>query len=265
MTRILHLSDLHFGRINDALVRPLIRTANALAPDLVAISGDLTQRARVSQFRAAADFIAALQAPVVAVPGNHDTPLDNLVLRFFMPWRRYRRFVARDLEPVVADDRMALVGVNTVNQFAWQRGRVSRRTAARLRAGFSGLPDHLVRIAMLHHPLEHPPEADKALLRGSRRAIAALAESHAQIVLSGHLHNTRVAPLLAEPALLFVQAGTGLSSRLRGGETNTFNLLVLEEDRGVSIERHAAGPEGDFRPVETARFRRGRTGWVQST
>ena len=114
MKRLLHLSDLHFGRIHADLVEPLVRTVNGLAPDLVAISGDLTQRARVSQSEQAAAFIAELDAPVVSVPGNHDTPLDNIALRFLAPWRRYRRHISRDLEPVVADDHMALVGVNTV-------------------------------------------------------------------------------------------------------------------------------------------------------
>lgn len=265
MRRLVHLSDLHFGGIRQSLVDPLLRAVNGLAPDLVAISGDLTQRARVGQFEEAAAFIAALDAPVVAVPGNHDTPLDNLLVRLLAPWRRYRRHIARDLEPVVADDHLALVGVNTVNRFSWQRGRVSPHTAARLRAGFSGLPDHLLRIAMLHHPLEHGPGVEKRLMRGSRRAIAALALSKAEIVLSGHLHNTRVAPLVAEPSLLFVQAGTGLSSRLRGGETNTFNLLSVERRGAVTIDRYATGEHAGFAPVAHARFEKGRDGWVQST
>ncbi len=265
MKRLLHLSDLHFGRIHNDLVEPLVKTINTLAPDLVAISGDLTQRARISQFEAAAAFIETLEAPVVSVPGNHDTPLDNLFIRFFAPWRRYRRHISRNLEPVVADDHMALVGINTVNRFAWQRGRVSRHTAARLQAGFSGLPDHLVRIAMLHHPLEHGPEVEKRLMQGSRRAIAALAQSRAEIILSGHLHNTRIAPLLADPSLLFVQAGTGLSSRLRGGETNTFNLLTIERPGAVTIERYATGVSDGFERVESARFEMGQKGWVQST
>lgn len=265
MKRLLHLSDLHFGRTHADLVEPLIRCVNEIAPDLVAISGDFTQRARVAQFRESAAFVDAINAPVVGVPGNHDTPLDNVFLRFLSPWRRYRRYIAQDLEPVVADDHMALVGINTVNRFSWQRGRVSPRTAARMRAGFSGLPDHLVRIAMLHHPLEHGPEVEKRLMRGSRRAVAALAASRAEIILSGHLHNTRVAPLIADPDLLFVQAGTGLSSRLRGGETNTFNLLTIERQGAVTIERFATGNHDGFAPVATTSFEKTMSGWVQRT
>ena len=101
MRRVVHLSDLHFGRDRPALLTPLLHAVNSLAPDLVVISGDFTQRARPEQFKTAAAFIAALQPPTLSIPGNHDVPLDNLLLRIFLPWRGYRKWIDRDLYVVV--------------------------------------------------------------------------------------------------------------------------------------------------------------------
>lgn len=78
MTRLIHLSDLHFGATTPALLDPLCEMVAELAPDMVVVSGDLTQRARPAQFAQAAAFMARLPAPVLAIPGNHDVPLWNL-------------------------------------------------------------------------------------------------------------------------------------------------------------------------------------------
>ncbi|KKL56821.1 hypothetical protein LCGC14_2241560, partial [marine sediment metagenome] len=83
MRRILHLSDLHFGRIRTDLVDPLLSSIHQLRPDLVVLSGDLTQRARRRQFADARAFLDRIEAPTLTVPGNHDVPLDNLFVRLF--------------------------------------------------------------------------------------------------------------------------------------------------------------------------------------
>ena len=264
MRRILHLSDLHFGRVHDDLIRPLTDAVNSLDPDIVAISGDFTQRARVDQFEEARCFVEGLNPPVVAVPGNHDTPLDNLVVRFLSPWRRYRKYISSDLEPSVEDEEFLLVGVNTVNRFSWQRGRMSERTIGRVRRAFGGESGERIQIAMLHHPLEHLPEVEKRLMRGARDAISALGDCGADIVLSGHLHNTRVAPMMARPEVLFVQAGTGLSNRIRG-EANMFNLLTLHDPRHVVVDSYAAEPGASFDHLDSVAFRNGPDGWSSGT
>jgi 3',5'-cyclic AMP phosphodiesterase CpdA len=237
MTRIIHLSDLHFGRDRPELLRPLIETVNGLAPDLVAISGDITQRARPGQFRAARTFIEALAPPVISVPGNHDTPLHNPIERLFEPWRRYRSYIAEDLEPHWIGDRVTLHGVNTVNPLFWQRGHVRRKALTRLCRDIAAAPGRL-HVVMGHHPLEHPPGTRKQLTRGAGRALAALADCGADVVLSGHLHSWRVGPFTAFGSLLLVQAGTGLSTRLRD-EPNDFNLLTAGPER-IEVERYAA-------------------------
>jgi len=91
MRTIVHLSDLHFGKVHRARLEPLAQAVTTIAPDLVAVSGDLTQRARLGQFREAKSFLATLPLPQVVVPGNHDVPLFNLALRFGDPLGRFRR------------------------------------------------------------------------------------------------------------------------------------------------------------------------------
>ncbi|MGR3572613.1 metallophosphoesterase family protein [Brevirhabdus sp.] len=263
MRRIVHLSDIHFGRDRADLETPLLAAINAMAADLVVISGDFTQRARESQFRRARTFLDRIAAPTLCVPGNHDTPLDNLFVRLLTPWARYRRHIDEDLEPAHIDAEVAVIGVNTVNPYVWQRGRIARKTVRRVCDAFRAGHDGRFHVVALHHPLEHGPEETKSLTKGAGKALDRLGACGADIVLSGHLHTWRAEPFarkIGRDSFLQVQAGTGLSSRVRG-EDNDFNLLILDGDR-VEIHRHTA-PEGHsaFALHTTARFRRTAEGW----
>ncbi len=262
MGRLIHISDLHFGRTRPELLRPLIARLNELEADLIAISGDLTQRARSSQFRAARAFLDRLETPTLVVPGNHDVPLEHLIERVLFPYRRYRKWIGRELEPCFETDDMAVVGLNTVNPLAWQRGRVPRHAANRVRRAFHG-ESRRVCIVVAHHPLEHRPTDTKALMTGAGEAIDAFAEYGADIVLTGHLHSWRAEPFaerVGRRGALQVHAGTGLSTRLRG-EENDFNVLTVTPDE-VTVERHAAAHgEERFSPVQRAVFRSGPQGW----
>ncbi len=265
MRRILHLSDLHFGRDDPALIDPLVDAVNRLEPDLVAISGDLTQRARVRQFEAARDFIDRIGAPLLTVPGNHDVPLDNLFLRFLAPFSRYRRWIGEELEPEHGDREMIVKGLNTVNRWSWQRGRISPRAVRAACDAFeTGAGDSRIRIVVVHHPLEHGPDVAKKLTRGAGKAIDGLAECGADIVLTGHLHlwgAGTFAVRQGQRGVLQVQAGSALSDRLRG-EPNDFNLLTIDVGR-VRVERHAADGAHRFRPVDAREFVRLGGGWIR--
>lgn len=264
MRRIAHLSDLHFGRDRPELLDPLVEAVNELEPDLAAISGDLTQRARPSQFRAARDFIDRLEAPVLAVPGNHDVPLHNLFLRFLWPWRQYRKWISPDLEPEFHDSEMIVLGVNTVNPMAHQSGWFTPRALDRVRKAFCNTRGRRARIVVAHHPLEHLPGEKKKLMRGADEAMEELGRLNTDIVLSGHLHSWRADPFAEKPgrnAVLQVHAGTGLSTRLRG-QDNDFNLLEIE-DGLIEVTRYAAA-EGDdsFAMAQTRRFVTRAEGWA---
>ncbi|PJE26596.1 phosphodiesterase YaeI [Pseudooceanicola marinus] len=264
MKRILHLSDLHFGRARPDLEAPLLAAIARNRPDLVVVSGDFTQRARHVQFRRAQDFLAKLPAPVLSVPGNHDTPLDRPFERLLAPFRRYRRYVDEDTEPVFSDGKLTVVGVNTVNPLAWQQGKFSSRARDRVARRLAEHPADLS-VVVVHHPLEHGPKVDKRLMRGARAALAQLSDCGADVVLSGHLHRASSAPFRAAPGLLFVQAGTGLSSRTRGDD-NTFNLLDWEETGALRVTTWGArgqGAQAVFAPEASAMFRREGRVWAR--
>jgi 3',5'-cyclic AMP phosphodiesterase CpdA len=264
MKRVLHLSDLHFGRVRPELLEPLVETVNRLAPDLVAISGDLTQRARHSQFREARAFIDRLRPPVLAVPGNHDAPLDNLPVRLLDPWARWRRHIGPELEPELRLGELSAVGVNTADPLSWQRGRIRRRAVSRVCRTLSEESARL-RVVVLHHPFIHREGEGKAVMRGAAAALGRLAACGADVALSGHLHSWRAEAWLGErgaaAGVLLVEAGTGLSTRQRD-EPNDFNLLTLAPDR-ADVERWAARPDGSaFDRLSLSRFRREGGSWM---
>jgi 3',5'-cyclic AMP phosphodiesterase CpdA len=256
--RLVHLSDLHFGRTRRELLEPLLELVRSLRPDLVALSGDLTQRARRSQFLEAASFLRRLSAPWLAVPGNHDIPLHNPLVRLLDPWGRWRSLIHREVTPRYEDGAMAVVGLNTVNRYAHQSGRIGRGQLRRIRAIGRDDPGRTL-VVVMHHPPEHPQGSDKRLMRHAGRGVAALREAGADIVLSGHLHDSHVAPLTAAPGILLVQAGTGLSTRLRD-EPNTLNLLLVGRGE-VQVDRYAA-EERDWAVTESAFFRREGGRWA---
>src|SRR5688500_6846685 len=124
MRTIIHLSDIHFGRADYRLIEPLISLVRGIGPDLVAISGDFTQRARPGEFREARAFLDELPQPQIVVPGNHDVPLYNLIARFLNPLGNYRKYISKDLAPCFRDDQIAVVGINTARSFTRKHGRV---------------------------------------------------------------------------------------------------------------------------------------------
>ncbi len=200
-------------------------------------------------------FIDRLEPPVLCVPGNHDVPLENLAVRVVAPWLAYRRYISTTLEPVFETEGTTVVGLNTVNPFVWQSGRVGRRAVGHACAAFEGRED-TVRVVVAHHPFEHGPGVNKKPMRGAAGAIDRLAGCGADIVLSGHLHTWLAEPFAEQPGrrgAVQVHAGTGLSTRVRG-EENDFNLLTVE-NRRLLVERYAAGTDAHgFTKAGEARF-----------
>ena len=140
MRTIVHLSDLHFGALDEALLPPLYEALSAAEPDLVAVSGDLTQRAKRREFEAARAFLAELRCPALVVPGNHDMPLYNVAARFFNPTKRYRRYITEGLAPVFADDEVVVVGLNSARRVALQEAAAAGSTPGRWRRRLQGWP-----------------------------------------------------------------------------------------------------------------------------
>ena len=265
MGRLLHLSDLHFGAERKGLVAPLIALARRLRPDAVVISGDLTQRARAGQFSAAAGLIGQLPRPVLCIPGNHDMPLHNPLARLFWPYRAYCKVAGPDLEPVVETADLLMVGVNTSDPYVWQRGTLRPASLRHVAAVFAGARPGQLRVVALHHPLTTPRATGKTPMKGADTGSEALARAGADVILSGHLHLWAAAPFALRKgarSMLCVQAGTSLSSRLRG-EDNDLN--VIDFDHGlVTVTRwRTVGEALEYMPESVTRYQQdcADTGW----
>ncbi|MAQ44841.1 MAG: phosphodiesterase [Confluentimicrobium sp.] len=265
MRRILHLSDVHFGRDRPELLHPLLQQINTLAPDLVALSGDLTQRARSWQFRQARAFLDRIEPPVLVVPGNHDIPLENILQRVVRPYSGYREYISSDLAPIIEDDEIIVIGINTVNHLRWQTGRIKSREVARICERIADAGPDKTSILVAHHPFTHLDTDTKQLMRGASKAIETLANCGADMVLSGHLHSWRAEPFVSRDrgsGLLQFHAGTGLSNRLRG-EQNDFNMLEITPHT-VRVTRYVADEGGeDFTLGEDRFYLRKGAGWAR--
>lgn len=266
MRTIVHLSDIHMGRIDPALVRPLATTIRSAAPDLVAISGDLTQRARDAQFLEARRFIDSLERPLLVVPGNHDVPLWNVAARFSTPFRRYKRHITRDLEPVVDDDEMIVVGVNTARAWAWGEGRINEAQVEAIVRRLAAVPAAKLRIIVTHHPFDVPPGVgEQRLLGRAHMAMARLAAAGADLFLSGHLHISHIGHSAERYRIegysaLIVQAGT-VSMRGRG-EQPSFNVLRVERPH-ITVSRFVWDPAAaTFAETAASTYVHGAAGWA---
>ena len=266
MKKIIHLSDLHFGRIDAALVEPLAEAVNEAGPDLVVVSGDLTQRARSEQFVEARAFLDRLPRPQVVVPGNHDVPLYDVLERFARPLDKYRRHISEDVEPVYEDEEMIVAGVNTARSLTRKFGRVNERQMANLRERLCKYPDEMLKVVVTHHPFDVPEGADEREIVGrAQMAMEALAACGADLLLAGHMHvghtgRTAERYKIKGHSALVVQAGTATSNRVRG-ESNSFNVIRLKHPH-IQVERRVWQPEaGQFARANAETFRHTPEGW----
>jgi 3',5'-cyclic AMP phosphodiesterase CpdA len=261
---VVHLSDLHFGRVDHTLLAPLRARVRSLAPHLVVVSGDFTQRAKPQEFREARAFLDTLPQPHLVVPGNHDVPLYNVFQRFFQPLDKYRRHICDELEPSFVDDEIAIVGVNTARSAVFKGGRINEEQIERVRNRLCPLPGSITKMIVTHHPFDLPPGHDSRQLVGrSRKAMKMFASCGADILLSGHLHesyasDTKLRYKIDGFAALVVQAGTATSTRGRG-ETNSFNVLRVAHPN-VRVQRYAWNGT-DFAPADEAAYEHGTQGW----
>ena len=267
MRTIAHISDLHFGRVN-TLILPALREALLQArPDVVVVSGDLTQRARRLEFAAARTFLDSLPFPQIVVPGNHDVPLHDVMRRWLAPLEKYRQFINGDVEPFYADDEVAIQGVSTARSLTWKNGRINRMQVERTCTSLTAVGPDVTRIVVTHHPFDLPGEGrGDSLVGRAEMAITAFTKCRVDMILSGHFHvpcgalDTPLSRALDHAAIL-VQAGTATSSRCRD-EANSWNLIRIERP-DVVIERQTWEPARErFTPSLRETFQLGEGGWM---
>ncbi|WP_404712423.1 metallophosphoesterase family protein [Sphingomonas sp. MMS24-J13] len=247
MARIAHLSDIHFGAHDDRIVRATEAWLDANRPDLVIISGDFTQRARIGEFRAASAYLDRLRRAghrLLLVPGNHDIPLYDVAARFLAPLDRYERHISDTLCPWFENDEVAVLGLNTARSLTIKDGRINHEQIALMRDRFSRVSPDKMRILVTHHPLFAMPigkggELSEAVGHHDD-AVEAACAAGIHIALAGHFHRTYAeeARKMVEKAgdALVIQAGTATSTRLRNDEPQSFNWIHANGSADVELQ-----------------------------
>ena len=245
MARLVHLSDLHFGAHDERLVEAVEQHVDDIKPDLVVISGDFTQRARTEQFEQACEFLDRLRQrghQVLAVPGNHDVPLYDVVRRFLSPLARYRRFIDDTLCPFVELPGVAVLGINTARSLTFKDGRINEGQVDFIRDTFDRTSRDVFRILVTHHPLFALPVGEQVEAPVGRQELAldAVSDAGVDLLLAGHTHHAAshdASDLVTRAGgVLVVQAGTATSTRVRHQE-QSFNTLEIGE-QAVTVTIH---------------------------
>ena len=268
MRTLVHLSDLHFGRTDDAVLEPLLATVGAARPDVVVVSGDLTQRAKARQFKAARAYLDRLPKPQIVVPGNHDVPLYRVWERFLSPLGKYRRLIGEDLEPSFVDDEIAVVGINTARSLTFKNGRINEEQMATIHRHLDPLPESVTKVVVTHHPFDLPDQdGDLELVGRARKAMQVFSDCGVDLLLAGHFHTSEAGETSGHYEMpgysaLVVQAGTATSTRGRG-EQNSFNVLRVKSDE-IEVERREWQPASNaFTVAAVERFVRSGERWIE--
>ncbi|WP_457651385.1 metallophosphoesterase family protein [Rhodocaloribacter sp.] len=262
---IAHLSDIHFGKIaHPTIVEDLVADINARDVGLVAVSGDLTQRARRSQFKAARAMLDAFEAPTLVVPGNHDVFAwwRRPVSRIFDPLRRYRQYITDNLMPTFVEDGVAVLGINSAYGLTIKGGRIDEASREMIRTFFGAQGGGRFKVLVVHHHLTKIHALGRHdVARHARRTLDAAMDAGVDMVLCGHLHVSHIEPLEIIPGahrLVIASAGTATSSRGRKEhrDTNFYNVITVSEKEFVVEERRYDAENGGFVTESTTRFER---------
>lgn len=278
MITVVHGSDLHFGKPhNPEMAEAFLERAEAIDPQLVVLSGDFTQRAKVAEYREAAAYLARLRerlgVPLVVTPGNHDVPLYRVFERLFQPFRNYREHIHRELDTVTRIPGLTVVSLNSAAPHrAIVNGRIRRTQLEFARTAFAEAAPGDLRALVAHHHLAPAPDYQgDSPLPGARSILDALGGMGVELVLGGHLHRAYIGNSLdvhpgadRSRGIIIVQSGTTTSWRGRARERakNSFNVVRVGEDR-VEVDHYMHFQEAEgFVPLSSHGFPRAPTRWL---
>ena len=235
---LLHLSDLHFGTERPACLAAIQAFCREQQPELVVVSGDLTQRARYREFFHCKQFLDSLNCPYLVVPGNHDIPLYHVWDRIFNPFTRYQLFFG-NMEMTLETEHFYVIGVNSIRRRYHTRGHISLEQVQQIDQILKQAPADKIKIIAAHQPFYTPPDdphgiKDCPLL--GRMALEVWSQSGLKALLHGHLHQSAVFDLNslyhlgAGHPVLDIHAGTATSYRLHHALSNSFNVIDKQAD-----------------------------------
>ena len=264
MPRFVHISDLHFGREQPEVIAGWFKITAELQPDLIIISGDLTQRATDTEYLAAQQFLSQLPWPYFVIPGNHDMSATDLAERFFKPWKKWQHYIAPDLEPVLDLEHTRIVGVNTARAagfyFDWSRGQISDQQITAVQQKFQETAATRLKIVVAHHPFWLPKNSEyRDVVERRDQAIAAFHDAGVDLILSGHVHTAYTQIL---QGVLIVHSGTSFSNRLSQGQANSFNLIQGDHTHLTIQFMHWNGQR--FQSTEQREFQHTQGIWQQT-
>lgn len=262
MRTLAHLSDLHFGKAEHAVVEALVKDLEHVGPSLVVVSGDLTQRGRRREFEAARAFLERLPAPVLTVPGNHDiAAVYNPLHRLWRPFAAYSEHISPNLTPIYQDEELIVVGLNSVRAERWKEGALSAAQLGRLVDLLS--PMRKFKVVAMHHPVTIPEGARGRALVGAGAVVEAFRNAGVDLLLTGHLHHGHLADLpvcYVDPThtILASHATTATSTRLRK-DLNGYHSIRISRTEICIDRRHFQ--LGAFRSLHAVICRKARKNW----
>lgn len=237
---VMQISDLHFGSpFLPEVAEAALASCHRLAPNVLVVSGDLTQRARREQFEAARDYLARFpNIPRLVIPGNHDVPLYDVARRLGDPHRLYREIISPNLNPVLHVPGAVFVGIDsTAPRTAISNGRIRSWQLEFVERTLLEAPADAMRIVVAHHHFTPAPDSlSDATMQKAKRAMAKFTELGVELIMGGHLHRAYIGNSLdfypcehRRRGIIVAQSGTTTSRRGRGreAETNTFNFIEL--------------------------------------
>lgn len=262
MTVVLQVSDTHFGTEQPQAMAALQRLSAELRPDLLLVTGDITQRARADQFARAKAYFEQLGVPAwLVIPGNHDIPLFDVCARAFQPYGRYARAFGDVLGGTFERDDVLVIAINTTRRYRHKHGEVSAEQVQRVAQQLAAARPGQLRIVAVHQPVAVPTTDAQNLLRGHEAAVRRWSAAGADLIIGGHIHLPYVVPLRSRwpdlPRQVWaVQAGTALSRRVRGGIPNSVNVIRTGPGRSAVVERWDVDEAaGLFRRVDATPLR----------
>jgi 3',5'-cyclic AMP phosphodiesterase CpdA len=279
VTTVAHVSDLHFGRpASSERLDSLRKLVAEIEPDVVAISGDLTQRCTKKEFVKAREYLDKIGkvAPYVVIPGNHDVRWLGAMARNMgglfrqqahnFKYSRYVRYISEELSPSLEVPGAVIAGLNTAHGIT--RGSITKRfrdlgvigyvkhaDIEHAREAFENASPDAARIVMIHHNPIRGELTGRHGLANTEQALHAFASLGAELILCGHDHLQAVHTVeTGVHGLLISTAGT-ISNRIRPGRASSFNLVNLDEHNLRITTFVWQNPEG-FVPSDERSFRR---------